>query len=169
MERLLLCLWELMNSVEGMNAMLSSDGAGVLALLPTLHGASDDEPLACNLYFLARAIDPAATLTYSFVRGSDGNGDEQTESARSRVAIIAIKLLTSAAAYSASNHSHERVVGALRHVEKLPSAGSWQPPSWAGGHRGGGNTHRLFRRLAEGSIHHRRSHALHDDSSRCDA
>ena len=97
MERLLLCLWELMNWEQGMVSMLSSDGAGVMAL----HG---DDPSACNLCFLARCVDPASVVQSDVHFGADAEAADQL----ARVQCVAIKLLTSAAAYSAPRP--ERVI-----------------------------------------------------------
>ena len=160
-ERLLQCLWELMNGEVGMRHMLAADGAGVLAL-----ATLDDE--RCNLFFLARAIDPAVAC----LEVTDAVDEHVT-----RVQCIAIKLLTSAAAFSPLGHS--RVLAAVRHVDELllASSGPWMSgsltsaagstslgaaaaPNVADGGGGASSTsslpssastrpHRFFRRIAE--------------------
>ena len=115
LERLLLCLWELMNNEAGMQAMLTSDGAGVLALANPSHaeGTGDDhsdDRHACNLFFLARCIDPMFAQMYQH-HSTDEHSPEQA----SQVQCIAIKLITSAAAYSIVGHQRARA--ALAHVD----------------------------------------------------
>lgn len=97
MEWLLLCLWALMNVEAGMQAMLSGDGAGVLALSENEH----EDASACNLYYLARCIE--------------------LPSADEGVQCMAIKLLTSAAAYSEMGHA--RAVAAISHLTSRATGG----------------------------------------------
>ena len=117
MEQLLLCLWEFMNAESGMLAMLSGEGAGVLALAHAWHGAPEANEglpaseLPCNLHYLARCLE---------VPGSQLAGAAAPATARGlaaqRVQCTAIKLLASAAAFSAEGHKR----GA-------PEAGGAQP------------------------------------------
>ena len=168
MEQLLLCLWKLMNSEVGMRHMLTAEGAGVLALeshaAEPVRGPSvvdNGERHQCNLFFLARGIDPALACL------DEISGDPALGAQVARVQCIAIKLLTSAAAYSPLGHA--RALAAVRHIDQqlLSTGGS----SGGGGGGGGGSSsyssysssssgaqpssavgrrhYRFFRRLAE--------------------
>ena len=132
MEQLLLVLWEFMNAESGMRAMLSGEGAGVLALTSG-HASAAHDPLACNIYYLARCIETPPDWSES---------SRECWAAEQRVQCTAIKLLASAAAFS--HDGHARVLGALAHVGS--TAGD-------GGGGGGGDAEpqeqRLFRRLVE--------------------
>ena len=119
-EKLLLCLWQLMNTEHGMNAMLSSDGQSAFAF------SEINDPLACNLFCMARCVDLNASSS-------------ELAAAAIRVQCTSIKLLTSAVAYSQAGHA--RVCAALRYVGGLRPAWLGLPLGKAG--------HRLFKRLVE--------------------
>jgi hypothetical protein len=115
-EKLLLCLWQLMNTEHGMKAMLSSAFAF----------SELNDPLACNLFCMARCVDLNASSS-------------ELAAAAIRVQCTSIKLLTSAVAYSQAGHA--RVCAALRYVGGLRPAWLGLPLGKAG--------HRLFKRLVE--------------------
>ncbi len=119
-EKLLLCVWQLMNTEHGMEAMLSTDGPGAFTL------SELNDALACNLYCLARCIDLDVYPS-------------EVAAVAARVQCTSIKLLTSAVAYSKAGH--ERVCAALRYVGGLR-------PAWLGLPLGK-SAHRLFKRLVE--------------------
>ena len=72
-----------------MQAMLTSDGAGVLALANPSHaeGTGDDhsdDRHACNLFFLARCIDPMFAQMYQHHSTDEHSPSKRAKSSASR-------------------------------------------------------------------------------------